>query len=83
MPEKLHKTVRKKAINSSFIVIFFTGISFMGFFLRDYLMARIYGFGMELDMFYLATMIPMFMVAVFCIPFGQFVVPVLKKNPNS
>ncbi len=79
MPEKLHKTVRKKAINSSFIVIFFTGISFMGFFIRDYLMAKIYGFGMELDMFYLATMIPMFMVTVFCIPFGQYVVPILKK----
>ena len=80
MPEKLHKIVRKKAINSSFIVIFFTGISFIGFFLRDYLMAKIYGFGRELDMFYLATMIPMFMVTVFCIPFGQSVVPILKKN---
>ncbi|CAM8355476.1 lipid II flippase MurJ [Candidatus Methylopumilus planktonicus] len=79
MPEKLHKIVRKKAINSSFIVILFTSISFSGFFLRDYLMAKIYGFGRELDMFYLATMIPMFMVTVFCIPFGQSVVPMLKK----
>ena len=79
MPEKLHKIGRKKAINSSFIVIFLTGISFFGFFLRDYLMAKIYGFGSELDMFYLATMIPMFMVTVFCIPFGQSAVPILKK----
>jgi len=79
MPEKLHKIIRKKAINSSFIVFLFSGISFFGFFLRDYLMAKIYGFGSELDMFYLATMIPMFMVTVFCIPFGQSVVPILKK----
>ena len=79
MSEKLHKIGRKKAINSSFIVFFFTGISFVGFFLRDYLMAKIYGFGRELDMFYLATVIPMFMVTVFCIPFGQSVVPILKK----
>ena len=79
MPEKNHKIVRKKAINSSFIVLFFTGISFFGFFIRDYLMAKIYGFGRELDMFYLATMIPMFMVTVFCIPFGQSVLPMLKK----
>ncbi len=79
MPKKTHKTVRKKAINSSFIVLLFTSISFFGFFLRDYLMAKIYGFGRELDMFYLAAMIPMFMVTVFCIPFGQSVVPILKK----
>ena len=80
MPEKSHKIYRKKAINSSFIVLFLTGISFFGFFLRDYLMANIYGFGRELDMFYLATMIPMFMVTLFCMPFGQSVLPILKKN---
>ena len=79
MPEKPHKILRRKVINSSFLVFFFTGISFFGFFLRDYLMAKIYGFGSELDMFYLATMIPMFMVTVFCIPFGQSVVPKLRK----
>jgi peptidoglycan biosynthesis protein MviN/MurJ (putative lipid II flippase) len=79
MTVKSHKIFRKKAISSSFIVFFFTGIYFFGFFLRDYLMAKIYGFGRELDMFYLATMIPMFMVTVFCMPFGQSVVPILKK----
>ena len=79
MPEKRHKISRKTAINSSFIVIFFTGISFFGFFLRDYLMAKIYGFGSELDMFYLATMIPMFMVTIFCLPFGQSAAPMLRK----
>ena len=82
MPPKHHKINRKKAINSSYIVFFLTGISFFGFFLRDYLMAKIYGFGRELDMFYLATMIPMFMVTVFCLPFGQSVVPILKKIQN-
>ena len=70
MPEKIHKTFRKKAINSSFFVIFFSSISFAGFFLRDYVMAKIYGFGRQLDIFYLASIVPMFMVTVFCNPFG-------------
>jgi putative peptidoglycan lipid II flippase len=79
MPNKNYRRLRKKAFISSFFVAFFTGISFFGFFLRDYLMAKNYGFGAQLDMFYLANMIPMFMVTVFCIPFGQSVVPILKK----
>ena len=79
MTEKIHKIHRKKVVNSSYIVFFLTGISFFGFFLRDYLIAKIYGLGRELDMFYLATMIPMFMVTVFCLPFGQSLVPILKK----
>jgi putative peptidoglycan lipid II flippase len=79
MSEKKHKEHRKEALTSSFWVLFFTGISFTGFFLRDYLMARIFGLGSQLDIFYLVTMLPMFMVTIFCIPFGQSVVPMLRK----
>jgi putative peptidoglycan lipid II flippase len=79
MPEKIHKEHRRVAVNSSFWIILLTGISFAGFFIRDYLMAKIYGLGSQLDMFYLVTMIPMFMVTVFCVPFAQSVVPMLKK----
>ncbi len=79
MPERLHRFYRKRALFASFWVILFTGISFFGFFLRDYLMARTYGFGAQLDRFYLATLFPMFMVTVFCIPFGQAVVTNLKS----
>jgi putative peptidoglycan lipid II flippase len=83
MPERLHRLYRKRALFASFWVILFTGISFFGFFLRDYLMARTYGFGVQLDRFYLATMIPMFIVTVFCIPFGQAVVSNLRSLQMS
>ena len=79
MPEKSHKVHRREALNSSFWIILLTGISFTGFFIRDFLMAKIYGLGSQLDMFYLVTMIPMFMVTVFCLPFAQSAVPMLKK----
>lgn len=79
MPEKNHKENRRVALNSSFWIILLTGFSFSGFFIRDYLMAKIYGLGSQLDMFYLATMLPMFMVTTFCLPFAQSVVPILKK----
>jgi len=82
MLEKNHKHHRNRAIYSSFWVVFFTTLGFFGFFLRDYLMAKVYGFGSQLDAFYLVTMIPMFMVTIFCVPFGQAIVPELKRTRN-
>jgi putative peptidoglycan lipid II flippase len=80
MLQKNHKYHRNKAIYSSFWIVLFTIFGFLGFFLRDYLMAKVYGFGSQLDTFYLVTMIPMFMVTIFCVPFGQAIVPKLKKT---
>jgi putative peptidoglycan lipid II flippase len=79
MTEENHKIFRSKAIQSSFWVVLFSGLNFFGFFLRDYFMAGFYGFGPQLDAFYLSSMIPMFLVAVFCIPFGNFAVSRLQK----
>lgn len=70
---------RKKIFTSSVWVIFFTSLTFLGFFTRDYLMAKVLGFGARLDSFYLAMMLPMFFVSVFCIPLGHAVVPKLEK----
>jgi len=82
MLEKNHSRHRKLAFYSSFWVTFFTSLSFLGFFARDYLMVKVYGLGYELDAFYLVNMLPTFMVTIFCIPFGQSVVPKLKISKN-
>lgn len=82
MNKKNHNIQRVKAINSSIWVAVCTTITFFGFFIRDLLMAKIYGFGTTLDQFYLVTMLPMFMVTIFCIPFGQAVIPRLKTILN-
>lgn len=71
--------IRKKIFNSSVWVIFFTTLSFFGFFVRDYLMAKVIGFGSSLDSFYLIMTLPMFFVSIFCIPFGHAVVTKLEK----
>jgi putative peptidoglycan lipid II flippase len=70
---------KKKIFSSSIWVTFFTTLSFIGFFVRDYLMAKLVGFGSSLDSFYLAMMLPMFFVSIFCIPFGHAAVPKLEK----
>lgn len=79
MVEKSHRGRQKKAITSSIGVAIFTALFFFGLFIRDYLMAKVFGFGSELDSFYLVTMPMMFMVSIFCIPFGQAAIPKLKK----
>ena len=70
---------RKKAISASVIVGFLTLLGFVGFFLRDVLMAYEFGFGKALDDFFLALLIPMFIVTVFCMPLGAAFVPFLNR----
>ncbi len=70
---------RGEALSSSLWVIFFTTFTFLGFFIRDYLMAKVIGFGVSLDSFYMVMMLPMFFVSVFCIPLGHAVIPKLEK----
>jgi len=79
MIEKNLFVQRNHAIKSSICVALFTALGFFGFFIRDYLMVKVYGFGSVLDSFYLITMLPMYMVSIFCIPFGQTVIPNLNK----
>ena len=82
------KFARKKAFFSGIWVVFFTTLSFLGFFTRDYLLAKTIGINSSLDLFYLVTVLPMFFVNIFCIPFGNALVPKLIKiiklgKPNS
>ena len=73
------KFARKKAFFSGIWVVFFTTLSFLGFFTRDYLLAKTIGINSSLDLFYLVTVLPMFFVNIFCIPFGNALVPKLIK----
>jgi murein biosynthesis integral membrane protein MurJ len=66
---------RKKAMGRGFLVMFLTFLCFLGFFLRDLLMAKTFGLGASLDYFFIALMIPMFMVTVFYMPLGAAFVP--------
>ena len=62
-----------------------TIFGFVGFFLRDLMMARWFGIGNDLDLFFVGMMIPMFLVAIFSIPLGSAFIPVflnIKENKN-
>ncbi len=66
---------RGEVIGAGGTVVFFTFLSFVGFFFRDVLMARWFGMGAELDIFIIGLMIPMFLVSVFSIPLGSAMTP--------
>ena len=67
---------RTGLLNSGIIVAAVTAISFFGLFLRDVLMARMFGLGSELDAFVAGTVIPMFLVTVVSVPIGAAIVPI-------
>lgn len=66
---------RSKTIGSSVIVMLLTLLTFLGFFARDIMMANTYGIGTDLDYFFIALMIPMFMVTILAMPLGSAFVP--------
>ncbi len=77
--DELQKTlqipIRKKVIGEGFLVMGLTFLYFLGFFLRDIMMARTFGLGEALDSFFIALLIPMFIVSVLCIPLGAAFTP--------
>jgi len=78
---------RVKLINAGFSVVGFTALSFVLLFYRDVLMGQKFGVGSELDAFFLAMLLPMFIVNVFSIPLGSALIPVyhklLKRSGND
>lgn len=66
---------RKSTITSSLFVMVLTLVCFLGFFARDIMMANTYGFGPSLDYFYIALMLPMFLVTILAMPLGSAFVP--------
>lgn len=82
------KEARAGLLSSSISVAAIVSLSFLGLFLRDVLMARMFGLGDEFDAFVTATVIPMFLVAVFSVPLGTAIVPIFleiaeKNSPES
>lgn len=67
---------RKDLVGSGVLVMGFTFLGFFGFFMRDVLMANIFGLGNVLDDFFIALMIPMFVVAVLSMPLGMAITPI-------
>jgi murein biosynthesis integral membrane protein MurJ len=67
---------RKKTMGAGFLVMLLTFLCFVGFFFRDLMMAQIFGLGAALDYFFIALLIPMFIVTVFYMPLGAAFVPV-------
>jgi len=83
--EKTQQSGRREAMGSGAIVMGLTLLTFIGFFLRDIMMAQQFGLGAALDNFFIALLIPMFIVTVFCMPLGMAFVPVylgVKEKKN-
>lgn len=70
------KTSRNTVLGAGVIVMALTLLSFVGFFLRDIFMAHSFGLGSALDNFFIALMVPMFVVTVFSIPVGNAFIPI-------
>lgn len=81
------RPARKGAVNAGIWVMALTFLSFFGFFLRDILMANTFGLGTSLDNFFIALLIPMFIVTVLCIPLGAAIIPAymdsMERRPEQ
>lgn len=70
------RQARSVLVGSGITVAAVTAVTFVGLFIRDIIMARMFGLGGELDAFVVATVVPMFLVAVLSVPIGTAIVPV-------
>lgn len=70
------RQVRAALVGSGMTVAVVTAVTFLGLFIRDVVMARLFGLGVELDAFVAASVVPMFLVAVLSVPIGTAIVPV-------
>jgi len=70
---------RKGVASAGILVSLFTAGIYLLLFLRDVLMARWFGLGPELDAFFLAMVVPMFVANVVNVPFGAIVVPLYQQ----
>jgi murein biosynthesis integral membrane protein MurJ len=66
---------RLNVLSAGVLVAAFTALTYVGLFLRDMILARWFGLGPDLDAFFLATAVPMFLVAVMSLPIGTMIVP--------
>lgn len=67
---------RSTLVSSGVAVAAVTAMMFFGLFVRDVIMARLFGLGVELDAFVAASIVPMFLVVALSVPIGTAIVPV-------
>lgn len=70
------RQARAALVGSGLTVAAITAVTFVGLFIRDIIMARQFGLGVELDAFVAATLAPMLLVGVISVPIGTAIVPV-------
>jgi putative peptidoglycan lipid II flippase len=70
------RQARSVLVGSGITVAAVTAVTFLGLFVRDIVMARMFGLGEELDAFVAASVVPMFLVAALSVPIGTAIVPV-------
>lgn len=70
---------RKTVANTGVLVSIFTAGLYAILFLRDVIMARWFGLGYELDAFFVAMVIPMFVASVVNVPFGSVAIPLYQE----
>ncbi|KAB2876195.1 MAG: hypothetical protein POELPBGB_04119 [Bacteroidia bacterium] len=78
-PEEELRQARSVLVGSGLTVAAVTAVTFFGLFIRDAVMARLFGLGAELDAFVAASVAPMFLVAVLSVPIGTAIVPVFLE----
>ena len=79
-----HYTISKKRMFSSALGIsMLTLVGYLGFFARDIMMVRWFGAGDDVDVFFLGSMIPMFLVAVLSMPAGTAIIPIYAALRNA
>lgn len=66
-------------LRAAFLVGIIAALTFLGFFVRDYYITKVFGLSSRSDIFFIVTSIPMFFVTIFCIPFGHACIPLLTK----
>ncbi len=68
-------STKSTVVTAGFMVIAFTLFSNILLVARDVVLARWFGLGSELDAFFIAMTVPMFLVSVISIPVGTVVIP--------
>jgi len=74
---------RSQVAQAGLVVSGLTALSFIMLFVRDVLMSQEFGIGYELDAFYIAMLIPMFLVNVVSIPLGAAFIPRYQEAMHS
>lgn len=62
-------------LGAGFVVAALTALTFLGLFVRDAILARRFGTGVELDAYFVAMAVPTFLVAVLSVPLGSILTP--------